>query len=356
MVEHHDLLASRVYRRNGELSVAQWVRSLRGVREAAWFAWDDPVPFAAMCWRSVLLARQRIGRLGTGFRRLHTRRHEHRGSSPGSQRLVDARFEREAAFWDEVYSDGSVFGAVYRHRQALALSWIDALGLPERSRVLEVGAGAGFTAVQLGARGFRVEAIDTTPAMLDISRRNAAEAGMQAWLRVAMGDAHALPFRAGSFVLVLALGVAPWLHSAPQAIKEMARVLQPGGYLVLSADNRARLTHFVDPLFSPPLRPVRRAAGAALAVAGLRRRADGVIAAATFHGLRTFDRIVAAAGLERVDGSTFGFGPFTLLGRNLLPEPLGVRLNDALQRLADRGLPVIRSTGAQYLLVARKPD
>jgi D-aspartate ligase len=356
IVEHHDLLASLVYRRNGELSVAQWVRSLRGVREAAWFAWDDPVPFAAMCWRSALLALQRMGRpAAVPGRRPRTSRGSRLGSGLGAQRLVDERFEREAAFWDGVYRDGSVFGAVHRHRQALALSWVDAIGLPEGSHVLEVGAGAGLTAVQLGARGLRVEAIDTTPAMLDITRRHAAEAGIQARLRVTMGDAHALPFRAGSFGLVLALGVVPWLHSAPQAIREMARVLRPGGYLVLNADNRARLTHFVDPLSSPPLRPVRRAARAALAMAGLRRRAGGTTAA-TFHGLRAFDRIVAAAGLERVDGSTFGFGPFTLLGRKLLPDPLGVRLNHTLQRLADRGVPVVRSSGAQYLLVARKPD
>ena len=45
LVENNDLLALRHYRRDGHLTVRGWVRSLRGVQEGAWFAWDDPIPF-----------------------------------------------------------------------------------------------------------------------------------------------------------------------------------------------------------------------------------------------------------------------------------------------------------------------
>jgi D-aspartate ligase len=56
LVEHNDLLASVRYWRRGELSPGAWLGSFRGVREGAWFAWDDPVPFATMCWWSLRLA------------------------------------------------------------------------------------------------------------------------------------------------------------------------------------------------------------------------------------------------------------------------------------------------------------
>lgn len=56
LVEHNDLLASARYWRRGELTPLGWLASFRGVREGAWFAWDDPVPFAAMCWWSLRLA------------------------------------------------------------------------------------------------------------------------------------------------------------------------------------------------------------------------------------------------------------------------------------------------------------
>jgi D-aspartate ligase len=48
VVEPWDARSSMQYRREGTLSPREWVRSLRGVKEAAWFARDDPRPFAAM--------------------------------------------------------------------------------------------------------------------------------------------------------------------------------------------------------------------------------------------------------------------------------------------------------------------
>ena len=45
IVEDQDLWSSRRYWNDGKLSVSQWLASFRGVREGAWFAWDDPQPF-----------------------------------------------------------------------------------------------------------------------------------------------------------------------------------------------------------------------------------------------------------------------------------------------------------------------
>jgi hypothetical protein len=48
-----------------------------------------------------------------------------------------------------------------------------------------------------------------------------------------------------------------------------------------------------------------------------------------------------------------GFGPFTFMGRHVCPESVGVPLHLRLQRRADRGWPVLRSTGSQQLVLAR---
>jgi D-aspartate ligase len=65
LVENYDLAASLLYRRDGRLSAGQWVRSLRGVQETAWFATDDLLPFAGMCWHSLLIVGRRLWRIAT---------------------------------------------------------------------------------------------------------------------------------------------------------------------------------------------------------------------------------------------------------------------------------------------------
>jgi predicted ATP-grasp superfamily ATP-dependent carboligase len=63
LVEPNDLRASLAYRREGTLSLRQWLGSLRGVEEAAWFAADDPVPFLAMCGAATAMAVGKATRL-----------------------------------------------------------------------------------------------------------------------------------------------------------------------------------------------------------------------------------------------------------------------------------------------------
>jgi D-aspartate ligase len=55
LVEGYDTISSLRYVRDGRLSLTDWLRSFRGVDEGAWFALDDPLPFAVMWLR--LLAR-----------------------------------------------------------------------------------------------------------------------------------------------------------------------------------------------------------------------------------------------------------------------------------------------------------
>src|SRR5262249_22550268 len=56
IVEDHDLRSSFFYYRSGQLSIADWIRSLRGVKETAYFAHDDLRPFGAMLMRNTKAA------------------------------------------------------------------------------------------------------------------------------------------------------------------------------------------------------------------------------------------------------------------------------------------------------------
>jgi ubiquinone/menaquinone biosynthesis C-methylase UbiE len=266
--------------------------------------------------------------------------------------LVDAHFDATASRWQALYDDSALSTLVYRHRQSLALSWISGLQLPVGTRVLEVGCGASATAVMLASLGFTVTAMDRLPAMLDRTRRQGAEAGISDRLSTVLGDVHALEFDDESFTLVLALGVLPWLHAPDRALEEMTRVLQPGGYVLASADNRAALTGFLEPLENPLLHPAKEALKRALQAGRLKRRTAGRNRPLRRHQLQ---RRLMSLGLEVISWTTFGFGPFTAFRRPLLPKGLGAKVYHGFQGLADRRYPGLRSAGAQHLFLARKP-
>lgn len=266
---------------------------------------------------------------------------------------IETYFEQTASYWDDVYGSEDLWGAIYRRRQQVALSWIDRLGLAPGTGVLEIGCGTGLTAVALAQRGLNVDAVDSVPAMLERTRRRADGATPPGRVRTFVADAESLDFEDESFGLVLTLGVTPWVPSPSRMVSEIRRVLKPGGHLLLTADNRVRLTNLLDPACSLPLRPVARIAGRLLVRFRLRRD-PGRTPAATMHRPAEVDGWLHSAGLVKAMWTTVGFGPFTLLGHPVLPGVAALWVHRSLDRLADQGVPVLRSAGNQYIVLARR--
>jgi ubiquinone/menaquinone biosynthesis C-methylase UbiE len=228
---------------------------------------------------------------------------------------------------------------------------VQRLGLSTEWPILEIGCGSGLTSVALAQDGYTVQATDSVDAMLKLTRQHADDANVSDRIITSIRDVHHLDFPDNSFGLVLKIGVAPWLHSLDQAVREVSRVLRPGGYLITTADNWWRLNYWLDPRYFPPLGPVRKGFRGLLERLALRKPSG---ASARLHSIREFDASLAAAGFEKIEGKTVGFGPFSFLGRKMLPDSSGVRVHHWLQNLADRGVPVVRSAGTHYIVLARK--
>jgi ubiquinone/menaquinone biosynthesis C-methylase UbiE len=270
-------------------------------------------------------------------------------TAPASiQKNVNTHFDSTVAYWDEVYAEEGVQGRIYRNRQAVVLSYVDSVALPAGGRVLEIGCGAGRLTMQLAERGLQVEAIDASPGMVELTAERARRAGFAESVHVAVADVHALPFPDGAFDLVVAVGVLPWLHTPASAVLEMARVLSQGGELVVTADNGARLTSFFDPreiLARTPLSRLYRK---------LRKRPG--VARSRLDFPAQVDRLLGKGGMRPIERRTVGFGPMSLLRRPIFSEPRSMRIDKRLQRLADRGVPVLRWTGWHYVVRASKRE
>jgi SAM-dependent methyltransferase len=144
----------------------------------------------------------------------------------------------------------------------------------------------------------------------------------------------------------------PWSHSPARAIAELTRVLEPGGYLIVTWDNRARLNALLDPALTPMLRWPRRVFHSA--VDPFLGRTERIEVPQRMYSSEAMHRVLASEGLNVLRERAVGFGPFTLMKRRVLPSEAGVKLQRRLQRFADRGVRPVRATGAHMVVLAQK--
>ena len=99
-----------------------------------------------------------------------------------------------------------------------------------RGEVLEIAIGTGRNLPHY-PRGVRLTGIELSPAMVELARRRAVELNMEADLRV--GDAQTLAFADESFDTVVSTLSLCTIPDDRRAVAEAARVLRPGGRLLL---------------------------------------------------------------------------------------------------------------------------
>jgi SAM-dependent methyltransferase len=202
----------------------------------------------------------------------------------------------------------SPLGAITEAEELRAV--LELVGPVPGTRVLDVGCGDGSYAVALSRAGAAVLGIDRSREVVRAAAGKLARASAPG--RALVAEATELPFREGVFDTVVAITSLCFVPDAGAAVRSMARVLRPGGRLVIgelgAASTWAASRRVRAWLGSRTWRGVTfSSAGRLRELARQAGLVPGRVRGAAFHPPLT----VAARLLERLDGL---LGRWTTLG------------------------------------------
>ena len=159
--------------------------------------------------------------------------------------MVEQAYDRWAPIYD------LVFGGVFSKGRDAAIQATNKIG----GRVLEVGVGTGIS-LPLYSPALRIFGTDISEAMLNKARKRVAEQKLKNVEGLAVMDAEKLDLPDDSFDVVMAQYVVTAVPNPEAALDEFARVLRPGGELIIltrvSADDGLR--RFIEQGLQPVVR------------------------------------------------------------------------------------------------------
>ena len=160
-----------------------------------------------------------------------------------------ATLRRAYARWAPVYY--LVFGALFNRGRRAAIDAAEQIG----GRILEVGVGTGISLPGYSSRN-RITGIDLSEAMLRKAQRRVADLSLTNVEKLEVMDAEHLSFPDASFDVVVANHVISTVPNPEAALGECARMLRPGGEMILlsriGAD--AGLRHLIELMLQPVVR------------------------------------------------------------------------------------------------------
>jgi len=152
------------------------------------------------------------------------------------RRVIESRSAGSRSFFDAVGPEWDALRKVFND-DTLRARAIDRL-VPAGLRVTDVGTGTGILASELAHLGVDVIGIDSSNAMLEAARGKLADAeattgAPRGQIEFRRGEAHDMPIGSDEMDAAFAHMVLHYVSSPADVVREMARIVKPGGLLVV---------------------------------------------------------------------------------------------------------------------------
>jgi ubiquinone/menaquinone biosynthesis C-methylase UbiE len=266
------------------------------------------------------------------------------------QEDVRSRFApiEDSAKWDRMYAEDTVNleDEIFRLRRDFTVDYVTK-HYDASASICDLGCGAGPVTSELLRKGYEPVGMDFSRDMLDNAARRIATV-LPHRRPLAQCDIQSLPLGDERFDCAVCLGVISYVEEYDNIVREIHRVLKPGGTAIITYRSEKNL------MVSDPVGPFRYLAKK------LRKRfaAGRAFRIGDHMSFSEVRRVVQGSGLQLIGFKGIGFGPLRFNHRKLFDERISIRIHRTLTDWLDRlGFELPFRVGTDvHVLIVRKPD
>ena len=156
-------------------------------------------------------------------------------------------FSGKKEFWDEVYNENALrknfISCHMRNRKDKVFNFLKSLPRDTPLNVLDSGCGTGVYLQEMKNNGFNAIGVDLSLSMLKSASRKTNQGSLLCT------DVCSLPFKSDHFDAVTAVGLIEYMKDDIRTLKELARVVKPGGAVIFTLPNKYKLKNVLDPYY-----------------------------------------------------------------------------------------------------------
>jgi ubiquinone/menaquinone biosynthesis C-methylase UbiE len=259
-------------------------------------------------------------------------------------------FDEHSDLWAGRYTDPGN-GLLLHERHRTLLKFVDEWNPSPSMDFIDVGCGAGFLTYDLARRGLRGVGIDGAASMVDFCRAESERQNPESPWKYQQSDVESIPYPDNSFDVAICCGVIEYLPDDQGLLREVHRILRPGGRFLLCVTNQYSYSMSLYPLFQR----MKRIPGMIQLASAIRGASTGSKKMMNLphvprrHKPAEIVRNLSANGFQIENDRYSGF--------SLLPGPFSVlfsrmehRLTRRVNKLADTRL---RKFGTFYIVGSR---
>ena len=250
---------------------------------------------------------------------------------------INEFFNTEYEWWENVYAHNlpqGFFSFEMINRKKITLGILNELVKGKTPvAILECGCGPGGILREIDSSGNFLAGVDINFNYLTKTLQNCG-----AMSNLLQADIERLPFKNNCFDIAYCVGVLSYLESDSNAIKEIARVMKPGGKIIISVPNILTFNKIFDPYYYliGAIRLLWHTSLKSLffGTSSDKKYKSGMIRRYRYGQL---DHLYRDCGLIKKETVSVSFGPPTLWKKEIFPLRHAIRLSEALVRLSSCG-------------------